>query len=117
MYVVVYVLLAVHCACAGCTRAAHLDSTSQQSVSVTSDSSKREEGHEYFSSVERSLLATGQGEINRQWWMEQHADGGLAPKPEGVGPDSPAWRNSIALCSMIKDENSTDVREWVMYYR
>lgn len=64
----------------------------------------------------RGLMSKGKLS-NQQRWMEQHADGGLAPKPEDAGPDSPVWRNSIAICSMIKDENSTDVREWVMYYR
>ena len=34
-----------------------------------------------------------------------------------LSPDSPAWSNSLALCAVMKDENITDVREWLQYYR
>ena len=33
------------------------------------------------------------------------------------GPDSEEWDNSFAICSIMKDENITDVREWLTYYR
>lgn len=70
-----------------------------------------------FSSLERMLLGTGAGSRAMQLWYQQHQDGGLAPKPDSLGPDSAAWSNTVAICSLIKDENSTDVREWVIYYR
>lgn len=62
--------------------------------------------------IDRSLLS-----LNSQLWEEAHADGGLPPKPKSKGPDSAAWSNSVGVCSLIKDENATDVREWVLYYR
>eukprot|EP00892_Ulva_mutabilis_P011734 jgi/Ulvmu1/8933/UM005_0024.1 len=42
---------------------------------------------------------------------------GLAPLPASHGPHSPAWTNSFALCATMKDENITDVAEWITYYR
>ena len=69
-------------------------------------------------SGERSLLsANGQGAANIARWEEAHADGGLPRKPQSQGPDSIAWSNTVGVCSMIQDENATDVREWVHYYR
>lgn len=45
-------------------------------------------------------------------WLE-----GLQPLPAWHGPDSPNWSNSFALCATMKDENITDVVEWITYYR
>lgn len=41
----------------------------------------------------------------------------LDPLPESYGPDSEQWSNSFAICSIMKDENITDVREWLTYYK
>ena len=71
----------------------------------------------FSSSFERSMLSTGAGVRTVELWVQQHADGGLPAKPESLGPDSASWSNSIAICSLIKDEISTDVREWVLYFR
>jgi hypothetical protein len=45
-------------------------------------------------------------------WLEN-----LPPLPKSHGPDSPKWNNSVAICAIMKDENLTDVREWLTYYR
>lgn len=45
-------------------------------------------------------------------WLE-----GMDPLPDIHGPDSEEWDNSFAICSIMKDENITDVREWLTYYR
>jgi len=37
--------------------------------------------------------------------------------PVDYGPDCTAWTNSFALCVCLKDENITDVREWVACHR
>ena len=37
--------------------------------------------------------------------------------PPSHAPDSPEWRNSVALCTVMYNENVTDVREWLQYYR
>jgi len=34
-----------------------------------------------------------------------------------VAPWSPQWRNSVAICTTMRGENLTDVREWLDYYR
>ena len=45
-------------------------------------------------------------------WLE-----GLEPLPWSHGPDAPSWDNSVALCATMKDENITDIREWLTYYQ
>ena len=32
-------------------------------------------------------------------------------------PDSPTWKDTVAVCAIMRDENITDVREWLQYYR
>ena len=32
-------------------------------------------------------------------------------------PSSPKWVNSIAVCAVMKNENVTDVTEWLRYYQ
>ena len=32
-------------------------------------------------------------------------------------PWAKGWNNSIMICSVMKNENITDVREWLQYYR
>ena len=45
-------------------------------------------------------------------WLES-----LPAMSEGHSPDSPQWSNSFAVCAIMRDENITDVREWLRYYR
>lgn len=42
---------------------------------------------------------------------------GLPLMPGNHSPESEEWSNSIAVCSIMRDENVTDVMEWVRYYR
>lgn len=37
--------------------------------------------------------------------------------PHSHSPDSPQWSNSFAVCAIMRDENITDVREWIHYYK
>jgi len=41
----------------------------------------------------------------------------LPRRPPSAEPQGSAWRNSVAVCVTIRDENATDVREWLQYYR
>lgn len=51
-------------------------------------------------------------------WKTTHGEGNLPELPSAThGPDSPQWNNSVAICALMKSENSTDVREWLMYYK
>lgn len=51
-------------------------------------------------------------------WRTTHGSGHLAELPsETHSPDSPLWNNSVAICALMKSENSTDVREWLLYYK
>ena len=45
-------------------------------------------------------------------WLE-----GLDELPPAHAPDGARWRNSVALCAVMRDENATDVREWLQYYQ
>jgi hypothetical protein len=45
-------------------------------------------------------------------WVED-----MQPLPEKYGPSGSKWRNSFAVCAIMKDENITDVREWISYYK
>lgn len=42
---------------------------------------------------------------------------GLPVMPPNHSPESPDWSNSIAICAIMRDENATDVMEWLRYYR
>ena len=35
--------------------------------------------------------------------------------PADRSPDGATWSNSIAVCAIMRDENTTDVREWLEY--
>ena len=37
--------------------------------------------------------------------------------PPSASPDGPNWRNSLAICAVMKDEQLEDVQEWLRYYR
>lgn len=45
-------------------------------------------------------------------WLE-----GLSEMSSSHSPDSETWSNSIAICSIMRDENVTDVKEWLEYYQ
>jgi hypothetical protein len=34
-----------------------------------------------------------------------------------VAPWHPLWTNSVAVCATMKEENITDVKEWLAYYK
>jgi hypothetical protein len=42
---------------------------------------------------------------------------GLSLLPQAHAPWMPMWTNSVAICSTMKDENITDIIEWLHYYR
>ena len=41
----------------------------------------------------------------------------LSDLPTSFGPWNDEWTNSVALCTIMRDENVTDVIEWIQYYR
>ena len=48
---------------------------------------------------------------------KQANGGGLRGLPLSFGPWNIKWENSIAICAVLRDENVTDVREWLQYHR
>eukprot|EP00892_Ulva_mutabilis_P000948 jgi/Ulvmu1/10854/UM007_0028.1 len=51
-------------------------------------------------------------------WRRAHVSGDLPLLDDSEhGPNSTLWSNSVAICATMKEENSTDVREWLLYYR
>jgi hypothetical protein len=51
------------------------------------------------------------------WWESIHQDGDLPALRDDRSPDDPSWDNSIAICACMFKENTTDIREWVLYHR
>lgn len=52
------------------------------------------------------------------FWKAAHVVGDLPLMPSSEhGPNSTSWRNSVAICATMKHENSTDLREWLLYYQ
>lgn len=41
----------------------------------------------------------------------------MPPMSSSHSPKSAHWTNSIALCAISKDEEVTDVIEWLLYYQ
>jgi hypothetical protein len=37
--------------------------------------------------------------------------------PDHFAPWHPSWKNSIAICAVMRQENITDVVEWLSYYK
>ena len=52
--------------------------------------------------------------LSQEWGSWQ---GHVGAKQERTAPWEPAWGNSVAICAVMKQENVTDVREWLQYYR
>jgi hypothetical protein len=34
-----------------------------------------------------------------------------------IDPVSDAWDNTISVCAIMKSENVTDIREWLLYHK
>jgi hypothetical protein len=51
------------------------------------------------------------------WWENIHRDGDLPALPDERSPDDASWDNGIALCACMREENTTDIREWILYHR
>jgi hypothetical protein len=55
-----------------------------------------------------------------QDYLEAKAQGDMEPFLPEEGPYGMwrnMWTNSVAMCTVMKDENLTDIREWIMYHR
>ena len=46
-----------------------------------------------------------------------HKNGDLSQLSDDRSPDSEAWDNGIAICACMFQENTTDIREWLLYHR
>lgn len=56
--------------------------------------------------------------VYKNMWEYTHAVGDLPALLSSThGPNSTSWTNSVAICAVMKEENSTDVREWLLYYQ
>lgn len=56
-------------------------------------------------------------QLNSWAYRKSHRHGDVEPLPENRSPQSDEWDNSVAICAIMKGENTTDVREWLMYHR
>lgn len=50
-------------------------------------------------------------------YKRAHKYGDLPTLRWDASPDSETWTNSLAICACMFGENTTDVREWILYNR
>jgi hypothetical protein len=50
-------------------------------------------------------------------YLDAKYEGDLHELPAERGPNGTGWDNSVAICACIRNENATDVREWILYYK
>jgi hypothetical protein len=50
-------------------------------------------------------------------YKRAHKYGDLPALRGDMSPDSELWVNSIAICACMFGENTTDIREWILYNR
>lgn len=69
---------------------------------------------DYISAVPDSQLPK---QHRRGIYKRAHRYGDLSALRADRGPWDPSWDNSIAICALMYLENTTDVREWLLYHR
>lgn len=57
------------------------------------------------------------GHHTHMMWLENHRHGDIPIPPPENSPYSDTWENSVSICACMLKENTTDVREWLMYHR
>lgn len=50
-------------------------------------------------------------------YIRAHRYGDLSALRQDRNPWDPAWDNGIAICACMFQENTTDVREWLLYHK
>lgn len=68
-----------------------------------------------------SSIGRAEGRVH-EWagnqWLRAHEAGHIPEPPDIEAKISHPFRNlSVAMCAAMKAENTTDVREWLLYYR
>jgi hypothetical protein len=58
-----------------------------------------------------------QRQLDSWAYRKAHKRSDVSPLPDSRSPFSTEWNNSVAICAIMKEENTTDVREWLMYHR
>lgn len=65
----------------------------------------------------------GKGKSPKQVRLESNSDymnrwlSDLPVMSESHAPESEEWSNSFAVCSIMRNENLSDVMEWLRYYK
>ena len=77
----------------------------------------RQRKHDMHISKEVSVSGRMQHSKASPGCSEQPNEGELCDLPKSFGPWNKKWENSIAICAVMRDENVTDVREWLQYHR
>lgn len=57
------------------------------------------------------------GHHKHRAWVQAHEHGDLPRLPTDRSPDSDTWDNSVSICACMLQENTTDVREWLLYHK
>lgn len=87
------------------------------SVSSISDSASADGVGYGRTSTRDVLLWSSKMRPRENAWAYIRRGGSFPQLPDRSSPESASWKNSIAMCTSIRSENTTDVREWVLYHR
>lgn len=80
---------------------------------------KKEWAEKVAAAYPKSQVPVGQinGHHFHSIWLENHQDGDLPMLTPDRSPYSDTWDNSVSICACMLRENTTDVREWLLYHR
>jgi hypothetical protein len=69
-----------------------------------------------FPHPQGTAQSMGRRLLRFSYWAAK-SQGDMPDLPPERGPNGSAWDNSLAVCTSMHKENSTDVREWLLYHK
>lgn len=100
----------------------HIDSETDTEAAPAEphvDRRKERMKREVIEAYPESLVPTEQipGHHTLRVWLENHHQGDVPMLSPDRSPYSDTWENSMSICACMLQENTTDVREWLLYHR
>lgn len=83
----------------------------------TPQSTKQDETTKSFLEMSHVPPEEVPGHHTHHAWVQAHKYGDLPMLPVDRSPDSDTWDNSVSICACMLEENTTDVREWLLYHK
>jgi hypothetical protein len=97
-----------------------LDSAPNGTYGDCDDGKECEEGEQQTEQSEKGVdpeYGHLWSQLNSWAYRKTHMRGDVSPLPENRSPFGSEWKNSVAICAIMMGENTTDVREWLLYHR